>query len=129
MTLLDIARQAIAACAGEPRCQAAAAELDVGGRRVHLVGAGKAAGQMARGVAAGLPATLRSGLVVTKDGHFEGFSLDGVEVRFASHPEPDARSVGAADAIIERLSAFGRDELVVAVLSGGASSLLASPAR
>ncbi len=75
LALRAIAEEAISACHGEPLARAAAAELgDLGGRPVHLVGAGKAAGAMARGVLAGLEAPVDSGLLVTKDDHFGRFA-------------------------------------------------------
>jgi hydroxypyruvate reductase len=63
--------------------------------------------------------------LVTKDE--DAFAPDGVEVRVAGHPVPDRRSALAADEMLKRLSRIEADERVVAVLSGGASSLLTGP--
>jgi glycerate 2-kinase len=126
--LLAIARDAVAACHGRPLCQAAAAELgDLEGRRVHLVGAGKAAGAMAQGVIDGLAVPVQSGLLVTKDDHFGRFAEPGFEVRFASHPVPDRRSLEAAKVMVQHLRSVPAADQLVAVLSGGASALLAAP--
>ncbi len=126
--LLAIARDAVAACHGQPLCQSAASELgDLEGRRVHLVGAGKAAGAMAKGVIDGLAEPVHSGLLVTKDDHFGRFAEPGFEVRFAGHPVPDQRSQEAAKAIEQRLASVPETDQVLAVLSGGASALLAAP--
>ncbi|MBW2456013.1 MAG: DUF4147 domain-containing protein [Deltaproteobacteria bacterium] len=126
--LRAIAEEAISACHGEPLCRAAAAELgDFGGRPVHLVGAGKAAGAMARGVLAGLEATVHSGLLVTKDDHFGRFAEPSFEVHFAGHPVPDRRSREAAQALALRLHGVPETAQVIALWSGGASALLSAP--
>ncbi len=127
-SLRRIAQEAIAACDGEPLARAAAAELgDLGGRPIHLVGAGKAAGAMARGVLAGLEAPVRSGLLVTKDDHFGRFADPSFEVHFAGHPVPDRRSREAARALALRLHGMPEDGQVIALWSGGASALLSAP--
>ena len=46
----------------------------------------------------------------------------------ASHPVPDAGSLLAADVIVELVNNAGPDDLVVALVSGGGSSLLCKPA-
>lgn len=127
MSLRALADEALSCCHGERLCQAAATPIDRRGLAVHLAGAGKAAGQMARGVALGLGVPIRSGLVVTKDGAFDGFAPDAVAIRFAGHPSPDPRSAAAGLAMLDWLGRRRVDELVVFVLSGGASSLLATP--
>ncbi len=126
-TLEAIARAAIDACGGERLCREAAGGLPEG--RLHLVGAGKAAAAMARGVAQGLGRrhTLAGGLVVTKDGHAAGFVPAGVALTFAGHPLPDARSARAGARLADYLYFVPRGDRVVALISGGASSLLASP--
>src|SRR5918993_892341 len=66
------------------------------------------------------------GLVVTKDGHDPG--PEGLETVFASHPEPDERSVEAARRVQELAESLGEEDLLLALISGGASALLADPA-
>jgi glycerate 2-kinase len=122
--VVAVAREAIAACHGEALTREAVRRLGIEGP-VWLVGAGKAAGQMARGVAAAVP--VRGGVVVTKEGSFDGFAPSGTTVRFAGHPEPDARSVAAADAVLAFLRRRTADDHVVAVISGGTSALLGAP--
>jgi hydroxypyruvate reductase len=126
--LLTVARAAIASVHGEALCRAAAASLDRRQLRVHLLGAGKAALAMARGVVAGLPAPVASGLCVTSDEGLGGFAPPGVEVCVGDHPIPGERSAHSGARVIRWLGRRGIDELVVAVLSGGASALLAAPA-
>lgn len=124
--IVDIAKRAIAACGGHRLAFDAAADIDSRALAIHIAGAGKASAQMAAGVSERLGG-VASGLVITRDGAFSGFAPAGIEVCVAGHPEPDARSE-AACARLERFLGERRiDELVVFVLSGGASSLLGAP--
>ncbi len=88
---------------------------------VVVVAAGKAALAMARG------AGVRSGLAIVPHGGAIG-GLDGVLVRTGGHPVPDASSERATRELLDLVTAAGRDTLVVVLLSGGASALLAAPA-
>ncbi len=128
MSLRDLAAETLRRCDGEGLARAAAATLDRRARRVFLAGAGKASGHMGRGVADALGGALGAGLLIAKDGAFDGFAPASVEVRFAGHPSPDARSAEAGRLLWDFLGQRRVDELVVFVLSGGASSLLATPA-
>ena len=96
--------------------------------RTVVVGAGKAAAAMARAVAAHWPAERPlSGLVVTRYGH--GFGpVDRIEVVEASHPVPDAAGHAAAERILGMVQGLSPDDLVLCLISGGGSSLLALPA-
>ncbi len=46
---------------------------------------------------------------------------------FASHPEPDEGGVEAARKAQELAESLGEDDLLLALISGGASALLADP--
>jgi len=94
--------------------------------RVFVVAAGKAAGTMAKAAVELLGDKDSGGLVVTKDGHDPG--PEGYETVFASHPEPDERSVEAARKVQELAESLGEKDLLLALISGGASALLADPA-
>ncbi len=124
--LICIARQAIDACAAEPLAERAAAALERGGR-AHLVGAGKASVQMGRGVISALGGAIASALLITKDGHANG-GLPRGEIRYAGHPEPDGRSSAAGRALRQRLGLVMPPDRIIAVISGGASALIATPA-
>jgi glycerate 2-kinase len=93
--------------------------------RTIVVGAGKAAGKMARAVEDHWPGTL-SGLVVTRYGH--GVPCDRIEVVEAAHPVPDAAGQRAAARILEMVQRLSADDLVLCLISGGGSALLALPA-
>ena len=69
---------------------------------------------------------IAGGLVVTKDDHDEG--PEALETIYASHPEPDERGVEAADKARELAEFLGEGDLLLALISGGASALLADPA-
>jgi glycerate 2-kinase len=91
---------------------------------VVLVGAGKAACGMAAGlVDADIP--ISRGVVVTRDGYVR--PVPGVEVREAGHPIPDARGARAAGEALALAGAAGEGEMVVALISGGASALWTLP--
>jgi glycerate-2-kinase len=91
-------------------------------RRVGVFAVGKGAAGMLR--AAWKPG--RDGLVVLPRG-YQAPRRRGVRVRFSAHPEPDASSVRAARAAVLFFAAFGPEDLVLCLVSGGASSLLCLP--
>jgi len=93
--------------------------------RTIVVGAGKAAAAMARAVELNWPHPL-CGLVVTRDGH--GVDCARIEVIEAAHPVPDERGLEASRRILGMVTGLTEDDLVICLLSGGASSLLAFPA-
>jgi glycerate 2-kinase len=93
---------------------------------VFVVAAGKAAGAMAKAADELLGEKVSGGLVVTKNGHDPG--PENFETAFASHPEPDERSVEAAGRVQKLVESLGKGDLLLALISGGASALLADPA-
>ena len=93
--------------------------------RTVVVGAGKAAASMAAAVEREWDGPLE-GLVVTRYGH--GLPCARIEVVEAAHPVPDEASRGAADRILELTRGLGADDLLVCLISGGGSALLALPA-
>jgi glycerate 2-kinase len=93
-------------------------------RRVGIFAAGKAAAGMARGALTELGP--REALVVLPAG-FPAAGLPGAEVLFAAHPQPDRSSVHAARRALRFFERFGPTDLVLCLLSGGTSSLVALP--
>ncbi len=93
--------------------------------RTLVIGAGKASAQMARAFEQAWPGDL-SGLVVTRYGY--GEACERIEIVEAAHPVPDAAGLRAAQRLMEMVSGLGPDDLVVALISGGGSSLLPAPA-
>ena len=95
--------------------------------RVFVLSAGKAACAMAQAAEQLLGDRISGGLIVTKEGHDEA-PLESLEILVASHPEPDERGVEAARRVVELLEGLGEGDLLLALISGGASALLADPA-
>lgn len=91
-------------------------------KRVFILSAGKAAGPMARAAAELLGDRVAGGLVVTKDDHDEG--PESLATLYASHPEPDERGVEAARKARGLAESLGEGDLLLALISGGASALL-----
>ncbi|HEV2107808.1 MAG TPA: glycerate kinase, partial [Thermomicrobiales bacterium] len=95
--------------------------------RVVVVGAGKAAVAMARGVERSCGELIDGGLVITKDGHRLPSLPRIIDVVEAAHPIPDHRGVDATRRIIEMLQGLDDGDLVIALVSGGGSALLEAP--
>ncbi|MEO8882796.1 MAG: glycerate kinase [Devosia sp.] len=89
-----------------------------------VIGAGKASAQMAQAFEMAWDGPL-SGLVVTRYGY--GTPCKTIEVIEAAHPVPDAAGEVAARRLVETVSGLAADDLVVALISGGGSALLAAP--
>jgi len=106
--------------------------LEVAGRpvpdatRLVVIAAGKAAAPMARAVEEVAGERIRAGLVVTKDGH--GLPLQRFALREAAHPVPDARGEAAAREALALAAGARPEDLLLVLLSGGASALLSCPA-
>ena len=103
------------------------------GGRTIVIGAGKAGGAMAQAVEAHWPADAPlEGLVVTRYHHVpprpEGLA-PRIEVVEASHPVPDEAGQAAAGRILAMVQGLSKNDLVLCLISGGGSSLLALPAK
>ena len=93
--------------------------------RTIVVGAGKAAATMAKAVEDNWPGEL-TGLVVTRYGHH--VPCKRIEVVEAAHPVPDLAGREAAERILKMVHGLSEDDLVLCLISGGGSALLALPA-
>jgi len=94
--------------------------------RCIVVGGGKSAAVMAAALEAAWPDVALEGTVVTRYGH--AVPTRRIEVIEASHPVPDANSERGARRLLERVHGLAAGDLVIALMSGGASALLAAPA-
>ena len=92
--------------------------------RTLVIGAGKASAEMARVVEQHWPGPL-SGLVVTRYGY--KVPCERIEIVEAAHPVPDQAGLEAARRILALVDGLGADDLVICLISGGGSSLLALP--
>ncbi len=94
--------------------------------RIVVVGAGKSAAIMAQAVETAWPDADLEGVVVTRYGH--AVPTSRIAVIEASHPVPDANSEIGARAVLAAVAGLGTDDMVLALMSGGASALLELPA-
>ncbi|MCC7341047.1 MAG: glycerate kinase, partial [Bryobacterales bacterium] len=96
-------------------------------KHIWVTGAGKASAAMAQGVEAVLGKRIEGGAITVKYGH--AAKLRHVAITEAGHPLPDEQGVSGAERIAAILAGAGPDDLVIAVISGGASALLVQPAN
>ncbi|HKD08104.1 MAG TPA: DUF4147 domain-containing protein, partial [Bryobacteraceae bacterium] len=94
--------------------------------RIFVVGAGKAAGTMARAAEKVLGRRVYAGSVNVKDG--DPSRTRRIEAHPCGHPSPDERGVEGTRRIVELCREAGERDLVVFLLSGGASALTPFPA-
>jgi glycerate 2-kinase len=94
-------------------------------RRTGVFAVGKAAAGMFAGVTGGL-LSFEQALVIAPRGS-GGVRAGRAEVLRSTHPEPDSSSVRAARRAVEFFSGFGREDLILCLISGGTSSLLCLP--
>lgn len=107
--------------------------LTVAGLRYHLdsfqhifvIGAGKASAAMAQAVERLLGPRITSGLINVKYGHLA--RLRRIELNECGHPVPDAPGVRGAERIAGIAQNAGARDLVLCLISGGASALLPLP--
>jgi glycerate-2-kinase len=93
--------------------------------RVVVVGAGKAAAPMARTMERLLGDRLETGLVIVKYGHT--VPTKRIVVEEAGHPLPDRAGLRAAGRLQILASSLSKRDLLIVLLSGGASSLMPAP--
>ncbi len=96
-----------------------------GPARNIVIGAGKASAAMAAALEAAWPDVALQGVVVTRYGH--EVPTRRIKVLQAAHPVPDAASEAAAREILALVQGLEPQDQVIALISGGASSLLALP--
>lgn len=122
--LQDIFQQAVDSARPGPVIPPALPEKPRG--RCVVIGAGKASAAMAAAVDAAWPDVDVSGVVVTRYGH--AVPAGRIRILEAAHPVSDAMSETAAMLIVESLRGLTQDDLVLALISGGGSALMALPA-
>lgn len=95
--------------------------------KLFLIGAGKASAAMARRAEQLLGHHIHEGLIITKYGH--AVALTHCRIMEAGHPVPDMNGVNATKALLEMVSKAGPKDLIVCMISGGASALTPAPAK
>ncbi len=93
---------------------------------IFVVGAGKAGGTMAKAAEKVLGKRIAAGCVNVKDG--DPAQCKRIELRPCGHPVPDERGFAGAQRILELCNDAGAGDLVVCLISGGASALTPLPA-
>ncbi|MGH1353691.1 MAG: glycerate kinase type-2 family protein [Thalassovita sp.] len=93
--------------------------------RVVVIGAGKGAAQLARAFEELWDGPVE-GVVATRYGY--ACDCPSLRVLEAAHPVPDAAGLAASKALFDAVSGLTADDLVVALVCGGGSALLAAPA-
>jgi hydroxypyruvate reductase len=94
--------------------------------RTIVLGAGKASAAMAAAVEAAWDGPLE-GLVITRYGH--AVPCERIEIVEAAHPVPDEAGRAAAARMLAMAEGAGPDDLVLCLISGGGSALMALPAE
>jgi glycerate 2-kinase len=122
--LLDMYSSAVAAVSAEKCLPAWLPQPSLNGRTL-VIGAGKGAAAMAKVVEDRWPEDV-SGLVVTRYGH--GADCKRIDVVEAAHPVPDEAGRCAAGRMMEMVRSLSENDLVLCLISGGGSALLALPA-
>lgn len=101
--------------------------------RTVVVGAGKAAAAMAFALGEAWPTDAPlSGMVITRYGHVPWSAKpprDAILIAEARHPVPDEAGVAATEKMLGYLKGLTEDDLVIALISGGASALMVAPAE
>jgi hydroxypyruvate reductase len=117
----DVFRVAVAACDPAVRVREAVARLVPANKAVLGVAIGKAALAMARGAG-----PVIKGIAVAPQ--LDGKPLPlGWTARDAAHPVPDERSFAAGDAVMQLVTRAQPDDVVLVLISGGASALVEQP--
>jgi hydroxypyruvate reductase len=94
-------------------------------RNVYVVGAGKASAPMAQAVESVLGDRITDGVVSVKYGYTA--PTQRIQIEQAGHPIPDDRAVKATEKMMQLLRQAGPDDLVICLISGGGSALMAAP--
>ena len=94
--------------------------------RIFVIGAGKAGAAMAQGLESILGGRITAGLINVKYGHVA--PLKRVELNECGHPVPDEAGVRGVRRIEEIAGGAGERDLVICLISGGASALTPAPA-
>ena len=97
-------------------------------QRLLIISFGKAAFAMARAVSDFAGDILTSGIIITKYGHLQNQTLaSSIRCFEAAHPVPDEYGLAATGHVIDALREADEKTLVVCLISGGGSALLAAP--
>lgn len=94
-------------------------------RRLIVLGAGKASARMAEALEGLMGRRITRGLINTKYGHTA--RLKRIELHECGHPVPDAAGVAGSQRIAALAEEATREDLIIVLISGGASALMPLP--
>lgn len=95
-------------------------------RRIHIIGAGKAAVPMWDGLNGIMGEKIYGGIIVSLEEH--RFTNSKVHFFSGSHPVPDERSLKAGSAVLSYIDEhINGDDLIFFLISGGASAMMVQP--
>jgi glycerate-2-kinase len=92
-------------------------------KNIFIVGAGKASASMAKAIENILGSRITAGHVITKYEH--SIPLKYIEITEAGHPVPDENGIKGTSNILSIVNKAQKDDLVICLISGGGSALLA----
>src|SRR4051812_24463757 len=90
-------------------------------KNIYVIGAGKAAAAMAVATEKILDNYIADGLVITKHGH--ALPCRQIKIIEGAHPVPDENCIDAVNATLELLQNVTNNDIVICLISGGASAL------
>ena len=96
-------------------------------KNIYVVGGGKASAPMAVALEEVLGDRITSGIITVKYGHT--LPTSKTEIIEAGHPIPDRNGLTGAKKMARLLDRAGEDDLVIALISGGASALIPLPVK
>jgi len=96
-------------------------------KRVFVLGGGKASGAMAEALESILNDHIDDGVIVIPKGTAKNHRLNRIKLHESSHPIPDESSISGAMKILELAKEAGDGDLIICLISGGGSSLMALP--
>ncbi len=94
-------------------------------KNIYVVGFGKCSGEMALALENIIGDRISGGIINTN----HEVNLKRIKVNIASHPLPDEKTVKYSKEILEFLKNVNREDLVIILVSGGASSLFEVPKK
>lgn len=90
---------------------------------IYVVGVGKASAAMASGIESILGQRIKAGHIVTKYDH--SVPLKYISITEAGHPVPDENGLKGTESILALVKSAKEKDLVICLISGGGSALLA----
>ena len=96
-------------------------------KNIYVIGVGKASIPMAKAIGEKIGKNITKGIIISKTIQEEYKLSDSFEIFVGGHPVPDQSSLNGTQKIIQLLKTSQKDDLVLFLISGGASALMTSP--